>query len=122
MACSVIRCGVSSASCKTVCLGLSIAARCCAKYRLDVVTQLAHARLRLQHFREQFEQGGFSRAVWTDEHSALAAFALEIQVFVNQFAGLAPALVASSPGLRPPSPPFGMEERDGVRRPSDLIP
>ena len=54
-----------------------------------VVAELAHARLRLENFGEQFEQRGFARAVRPDQHDALAAFGLEIKAVVNQFFAVA---------------------------------
>ncbi len=50
---------------------------------------LEHARLRLENFREQFEQRGFSRAVRPDQHRALAAFGLKMDSVVNQFLAVA---------------------------------
>ena len=52
---------------------------------LRVVTEPAFARLRLQHAGQQFQQRGFARAVRPDQHDALPALGLEIQIFVNEF-------------------------------------
>ena len=45
--------------------------------------------MRLENFREQFEQRGFARAVRPDQHGALVAFRLQINSVVNQFFAVA---------------------------------
>jgi hypothetical protein len=74
--CSVMRCGVSSASCRTVFFGIQHGRAVLREIAgLGVVAELAFARQRLQHIGQQFEQRGFARAVRPHEHDALAAFA-----------------------------------------------
>ncbi len=48
-----------------------------------VVAEFARARLQRQHARQQFEQGGFARAVRANQHRALTALGFEIQFAIH---------------------------------------